>query len=282
MAKKKLSGKEAFEQYYSELYGDRWPILKDSFALESRYFEYKIDGYKSYFLDCASVIAAICLPLNNASKILDLCAAPGGKTLVLASRMEENAKLISNERSAERRNRLLDVISESLPDSINKRISVTPFDGSLACKKYDEAFDAILLDAPCSSERHVYASPKYLDLWTSSRIKNLSFTQWSLLSSAYLVLKDEGFLLYSTCAIAEDENDSVIKKLLKKYDSAKNVEIDFDKIYESFAENALFKNGIPHLQIEKTQFGYQILPDKNDGAGPIYFSLIRKKLILDN
>ena len=104
-----------------------------------------------------------------------------------------------------------------MPENINNNIQITGNDGSLICKKTDKKFDSILLDAPCSSERHVYNSPKHLEQWTASRVKNLSFTQWSLLSSAFLSLKEEGFILYSTCALAQEENDGVVKKLLKKY-----------------------------------------------------------------
>ena len=64
--KEKLFGAEGFEQYYGELYGERWQALKDSFAGEGSSVEYHVTGAeKSYFLDSASVLAALCLPLTN-------------------------------------------------------------------------------------------------------------------------------------------------------------------------------------------------------------------------
>ncbi|MGP1586738.1 MAG: RsmB/NOP family class I SAM-dependent RNA methyltransferase [Treponemataceae bacterium] len=269
----KKSGSHAFEEFYASLYGKRWDSLKESFTLENPCAEFKIENYKSYFLDYASVFVSCCLPLKNCKNILDLCAAPGGKTLVISSRMDQDAVLISNERSAQRRNRLISVVNESLPEKISQRINITGFDGSLVCKKFDQnKFDAILLDAPCSSERHVFSSQKHLEQWTAARVKNLSFAQWSLLSSGFLVLKQEGFLLYSTCAVCSDENDNIIKKLLKKYENASTVLLDFDFVKTCIPD---FFN-IPQLNIEKTEFGYQIFPDKNKGAGPMYFSLIKK------
>ena len=280
MAKNKLSGKESFEQYYSSLYGKRWDDLKESFSLEPLYATFKFDNCEPYYLDSASVFASSCLPLENSSNILDMCAAPGGKSLILASRMTDDSSLVCNERSAERRNRLSTVIKESLPEEINSRIQITGNDGALICKKTDKKFDSILLDAPCSSERHVYNSPKHLEQWTASRVKNLSFTQWSLLSSAFLSLNDSGYILYSTCALAKDENDGVIQKLIKKYSKSQEdfkievCKIDFSYIYKNLPNQVQ----IPELIIEPTEFGYQILPDKNRGAGPIYFSLIHKSI----
>ena len=279
MAKNKLNGKDAFEQYYFSLYGERWTSLKESFATEPLYATFQYKDLKPYYLDSASVFASNCLPLKENSEILDMCAAPGGKSLILASKMDKNTNLVCNERSADRRNRLCTVLKESLPENINNNIQITGNDGSLICKKTDKKFDSILLDAPCSSERHVYNSPKHLEQWTASRVKNLSFTQWSLLSSAFLSLKEEGFILYSTCALAQEENDGVVKKLLKKYAKSdfEEYKISIEQInFEDCIKNLPPCVKIPELIIEKTEFGYQILPDKNRGAGPIYFSLIKK------
>ena len=79
--KKKLQGASGFDEYYSSIYGERWSSLKESFSKESQSVEWKVLGsQKSYFLDSASVFTALCLPLKDAENILDLCAAPGGKT----------------------------------------------------------------------------------------------------------------------------------------------------------------------------------------------------------
>ena len=90
---KKPSGREAFEEYYSSLLVERWQKIKEAFVKENTPVEYHIPGAeKSYFLDSASVLAALCLPLDESENILDLCAAPGGKTLVIASRMSSDAQ----------------------------------------------------------------------------------------------------------------------------------------------------------------------------------------------
>ena len=266
---KKLTGSEGFEAYYSNLFGERWQSIKESFSLEPDYAEWKAGGEKPYFLDSGSVRAAVSLPLENAVDILDLCAAPGGKTLVLASNMPKNANLLSNERSPERKNRLTNTVHDCLPQEIQERVTVICKDGAQMCLKNEEKFDAILLDAPCSSERHVLADPKYLSEWSPSRIKTLSMAQWALLSSAWRMLRPNGFLLYSTCALSPDENDNVISKLLKKFDNAKLCEPKISLDYKNFTASVL-------PEYEKTEFGAHVLPDKAGGAGPLYFCLLKK------
>ena len=269
-------GSQGFEQFYSSLYGQRWQALKQAFAAPADSIEYKVPGsQKSYFLDSASILAALCLPLNNATDILDLCAAPGGKTLVLASRMSKTSHLSSNERSPQRKHRLATVVEECLPPEIAERITVSCSDGSTWCTRQTECFDSILLDAPCSSERHVIADPKYLSQWSPSRIKTVTTEQWALLSSAYRLLRRGGYLLYSTCALAPQENDQMMERLVKKFNKEGGANFTFENPNPEL-------NQISHCAcltlpaFEKTQYGYQILPDTSNGAGPIYFSLIKK------
>ncbi len=263
-----LRGPIGFDAYYQNIFSARWDSLKESFPHEPSYTNWNPYARDSYFLDSASVLAAYALPLDNASNILDMCAAPGGKSLVLSHRMHSDAALLCNERSASRRNRLANVLDTHLPEDIRSRVKISSNDGALMCKKEHILFDAILLDAPCSSERHVFLDQKYLEQWSSARIKNLSIAQWSLLSSAYRMLKSGGFLLYSTCALSSLENDGVISKLLKKFETAKIQCIDF---------NAIQGECIYSLpEAEKTEHGHHVLPDNQNGAGPLYFCLIQK------
>ena len=275
--KEKLFGAEGFEKYYGNLYGDRWYSIKDSFAGEGSAVEYHVTGaQQSYFLDSASVLAALCLPLENAENLLDLCAAPGGKTLVLASRMPDDAKLSSNERSPERKHRLATVVQTCLPAEISERVITSCSDGATWCTRQSECFDHILLDAPCSSERHVIADPKYLNTWSPSRIRTVTTEQWALLSSAYRLLSPQGILLYSTCALCPEENDGMIERLYKKF----NKDGSAFTLLESEPDLNQVSAFAPSLTLpgfEKTQYGYMIMPDRQNGAGPIYFSIIRKE-----
>lgn len=272
---KKLSGASGFEEYYSSLFGKRWESLKKALGEEVRYAEWKA-GKASYFLDSGSVRAASSLPLSGAKRILDMCAAPGGKTLILASLMDSDAELFSNERSFERYKRLSRVLDEHLTDDVRSRVHISCSDGAILCKKEKEPFDAILLDAPCSSERHVLGDEKYLNDWSPSRIKTLSAAQWALLSSAFRLLREGGFLVYSTCALNKSENDDVVSRVFKKFDNAELV--DFEPL-EALQEKISPFCDAKLPEAEKTEKGFHVMPDLHEGAGPLYFSLIRKKSV---
>ncbi len=267
---KKNSGAPAFEEYYSKLFGDRWAVLKKSLYGEADKVEYNAGGQESYFLDSASVRAACSLPLKNAETILDMCAAPGGKTIVLASSMEQSATLLSNERSADRKTRLLHSVQNCLSEAVQKNVTVICKDGATLCLSKNNQFDRILLDAPCSSERHVLLDENYLKDWTPSRIRTLSMAQWALLSSAWRMLKSGGYMVYSTCALNPEENDNQIKKLLKKFDDVEVCDGEIQFSVEKFCKVKLPEG-------EKTEYGRHVLPDTASGAGPLYFSLLHKK-----
>ena len=166
---KKLSGKEGFEIYYDGLFGKRWNDLRNSLLEPVRQYEYTGGLLKPYFLDCGSVAAGFSLPgfpeeeEEKGGLILEMCAAPGGKSLVLSRMLiNDNFKMIANEKSGERKARLCRVLDEHLPSHVRNRITVTGKDAALWCRNERNAFDRILIDAPCSSERHVISSPYHL------------------------------------------------------------------------------------------------------------------------
>lgn len=243
-----------FEAYYASIFGGRWETLRAVLLETNLAVPYGQGLEEPYFLDQASVLAAQALRLPEEGEILDACAAPGGKSLVIASRMENSVRLLSNELSSDRRRRLVDVLNRHLPPDRRQRVTVSGFDAAALARREAERgrFRAILLDAPCSSERHVMADPAALAQWTRNRPRSLSQRQWALLSGAFLLLTSGGSLVYSTCALTPEENDGVVRRLIKKYGG----QVRLDK--PDFAEG------------EETEFGRHILPDTSGGMGPLY------------
>jgi 16S rRNA (cytosine1407-C5)-methyltransferase len=253
---------ETFDDYYRSRYGSRWEALKKSLLEKPAPVPYCDGLVKPYLLDQASVLAAQSLRLTDEGLFLDACAAPGGKSLVIASRMGKGGRLLSNELSAERRRRLVKVLDDHLDPEKRKQVTVSGFDAGREAGRESERgrFDAVLLDAPCSSERHVLSDPRALAQWTPARPKSLARRQWALLSAAFLLLRPGGSLVYATCALAEEENDAVAARLFAKYGQAVQ------------SDPPDFPDG------EKTRFGRIILPDLSNGKGPLYIARFYRTL----
>ena len=249
---------EDFDTYYRSIWKERWDALKASFAGESDYCTLSEGLLKPYFLDRASVYPAQALDVQPGDCVLDLCAAPGGKTLILALAKGETGTLVANDKSADRRARLKAVVTEHLPAAIANTVRITGFDAATWGLYQQAMYDRVLLDAPCSSERHVLSSPYYLAQWTPARTKQLAIRQFAMLAAALDAAKAGGRVVYSTCSISPLENDGVIEKLFKKRKDL------FDII-----------EAAPGIG-EKTKYGIQILPDTT-GAGPIYYCCLEKR-----
>lgn len=260
--KTERGGAEAFREHYSALFGTRWSALEAALAAEPDSVAFVAGpGREPYYLDSASIFAASCLALPEEGSALDACAAPGGKSLVLASRLGPRARLVANELSADRGRRLRAVLDRHLPPETRARVEVTRRDAAAMCRSFESAFDAILLDAPCSSERHVLADEAALAAWSPARIRGLAVRQWALLSSALIMLKPGGCLVYSTCALSPEENDRVVARALARYGASITFEAPR---YEGPGE------------AEATEYGLKIMPDRAGGAGPMYVSHMKK------
>ncbi|MEI8093972.1 MAG: SAM-dependent methyltransferase [Spirochaetales bacterium] len=249
MSKKRplKSGAEAFEAHFAQLFGDRWPSLRLALAQPSEP-QALVDGLlQAYYLDAASVRAAKALGVQPGDKVLDLCAAPGGKTLVLAQALAGTGSLTSNDLSSDRRARLHRVVDEHLPPAWRNNLRITGRDATRWGLYEQNCYDRILLDAPCSSERHVVQSPKHLELWTLHRTKSLAQQGLALLCAALEALKPDGVLVYSTCSISPTENEEVLDRFEGK-------------------RKGLWK--LEELSMES--------PDTHDGAGPLFWARLRK------
>ena len=268
---------QAFQEYFQSVYGKRWPdlwaaLLNSELQSPRRSLYSKSavewngqgqiprdqEGLLSYYvMDPASQIAARALEVQEGDVVLDMCAAPGGKSLILAEARPQ--QLILNELSAPRRERLKKVLQQYIPRDQREHIRMTGKDGGLFAKTHAGLFNRILLDAPCSGERHLAHHPTDLANWSEKGSQKLARRQYALLTAALIAAKPEGHILYSTCSISPHENDGVIQELLVR----KGERFDIESLPQSLTPQA-----------EKTKFGYIYLPDKTFG-GPIYFCRLR-------
>ena len=262
--KEKIPGSQRFEEYYSSLYGDRWPSLRAALLCETNPVSLSDELLEPYYMDKASILAASILPISENNTVLDMCAAPGGKTLSIALRLRGTGSLVANDRSAPRRNRLINVLDSCLPPEMRSVIKVTGHDSTTWSLHETGKYDRILLDAPCSSERHVLNDQSALAIWSPNRPKQLAIQQFAMLAAALDAAADGGYILYSTCSICNQENELVIEKLCRRR-AGLFEEIDMPASHPELAEKS-----------EALSHGRIVLPDTQNGAGPLYFCLLRK------
>ncbi len=171
-------------------------------------------GGRLYIQNLSSMIAPVLLAPRPEETVLDLAAAPGGKTLILAGMMQNTGWLSAVEPSRERFFRLCDNLKQQ--GVTNAHTYMT--DGRSVGKKCPEMFDRILLDAPCSSEaRFKTYDEKSTSFWSVHKVKETSKLQRRLLLSAFDALKPGGKLLYSTCSFSPEENESPLQHLLERH-----------------------------------------------------------------
>lgn len=166
-----------------------------------------------YIQNPASMLAVAALNPQPGEEILDLTAAPGGKTLMIADLMKNQGRIAAVEAVKTRFFKLknnLKTHGVTIADCYLK-------DGITIGKKVPNRFDKALLDAPCSSESRFHVgNPKSYQYWNEKKIKQMVKKQKKLILSAVQALKTNGVLVYCTCSFAPEENEAVIQYLLDK------------------------------------------------------------------
>jgi 16S rRNA (cytosine967-C5)-methyltransferase len=163
-----------------------------------------------YLQDEASQLVAEMLDMKAGERVLDLCAAPGGKTTLIADRAEDNGLIVAGDRSEVRMATViattnlheLKTIKPLLLDAGEK----LPFDAN--------AFDKVLIDAPCSGTGTLRRNPEIRWRLTEDEISAFAENQKRFLLNASEVVKPGGRLVYSTCSVERDENEEVIEEFL--------------------------------------------------------------------
>jgi len=166
-----------------------------------------------YIQNAASWLPVLALAPQPHEEILDMCAAPGGKTSHLAQMTNNQAIITANDNSRPRLHKL----QRNLERLGVANVTYALHDASrLAGRLPVESFDKILLDAPCSGEGMMTLDDKKaFESWSPAHIKRLQALQKRLIVQAWQLLKPGGTLVYSTCTMAPEENEAVVDYLLR-------------------------------------------------------------------
>lgn len=161
----------------------------------------------------AQIVGQVASP-QKGLKVLDLAAAPGGKSTHLLSYLENTGLLVSNEISSKRAK----ILVENVERFGARNVVVTNESAERLAKVFSAYFDMIVLDAPCSGEGMFRKDPAAIDYWDASYPAQCAQLQREILASAMDMLAPAGQLIYSTCTWSPEENEEIVSWLLENYD----------------------------------------------------------------
>lgn len=172
--------------------------------------DYRFENGAFYIQDAAAMMPVHMLGIEKDDIILDMCAAPGGKTIDAALKLNNSGMIIANDLSYERARTL----STNVERMGFANVIVTNNDLSKVYRNYPETFDKIILDAPCSGS-FMFRKNELSKLdWTMEKVLACQNEQKTLLEMAAYMLKEGGKIVYSTCSLSPEENEEVIKNFL--------------------------------------------------------------------
>ena len=189
------------------VYDNALNILNPKGIIDTKYFD---EGH-FYVQDLGSILVASFLNPRENSSLLDLCAAPGGKTTHLAELMNNTGEIIACDKSQGK----IKLIQENAKRLGVKNIETRVNDARVLNKDFIDRFDYVLVDAPCSGTGLYRKKPDIKWNKDLEDIKSLAEIQLEILDKAKDYVKDGGELLYSTCSLSKIENEDVVNKFLE-------------------------------------------------------------------
>ncbi|XP_018430692.1 PREDICTED: 5-methylcytosine rRNA methyltransferase NSUN4 [Nanorana parkeri] len=224
-----------------------------------------------YLMDAASLLPVLALNVQPDQRVLDLCAAPGGKTVALL--MHNCGFLAANDISISRTNRLRRVLHSYVPRHLRteERVQVTSWDGTEWAEH--GSYDRVLVDAPCTTDRHSLTEDEnniFTRLRTRER-QTLPALQTKLLLSGLRAVVPGGQVVYSTCSLSPLQNEFVVERALEL--AAAEYGIDAT-IAELRPLRQIFRKTFNFH--EECRIGELVTPHLTANFGPMYFCLLRR------
>lgn len=188
------------------------PFEKENIEMPGKLPFYHAGLY--YIQEPSAMYPAQMLDVKPGDKVLDLCAAPGGKSTKLGVKLNSEGLLVANDISQERVKALI----YNLELSGVRNVIVTNESPQNLAKKFAGYFDKILVDAPCSGEGMFRKDNEAVSSWGKFKSDVCVKMQREILEYAHIMLKPGGHILYSTCTFEPDEDENMIKEFMEKYE----------------------------------------------------------------
>lgn len=231
------------------------------------------NGYFDYYLlDASSILPVLALDVNPNNTVLDMCAAPGGKSVLISQFLSNQGSLVASEISNTRRANLSKVIKDYIPKISKSRdlVQVRNLTGFKFSECEPSTYDRVLVDTPCSSERHNLQTNFEYSIWSDVNSKANANLQKKLLVSALQTVAPGGIVVYSTCSMSLFENDAVIDEVLSI--CSQNEKIRVEVVDPKFTSQPL----ADMFNFRPTRYGILVLPSKTKNWGPLYFCKLRR------
>ncbi|XP_027761792.1 tRNA (cytosine(34)-C(5))-methyltransferase, mitochondrial [Empidonax traillii] len=220
-----------------------------------------------YLLNAASLLPVLALEVKDGEKVLDLCAAPGGKSVAILQ-CACPGRLHCNEFDDSRARWLEETIESFIPQPLINLITVSKLDGRHIGDLKPELYDKVLVDAPCSNDRSwLFSSDIHQATLRLVQRKELSSLQFQLLRSAAKALRPGGCLVYSTCTLSKAENSDVINLTLSSCSDL--VPVDISEMGRAVSQEFTFLAGLQQHEL-------LVLPERGRAWGPMYVAKLKK------
>uniref|UniRef100_A0A1A8HBF7 5-cytosine rRNA methyltransferase NSUN4 n=2 Tax=Nothobranchius korthausae TaxID=1143690 RepID=A0A1A8HBF7_9TELE len=239
------------------------PARPDSFGLL---------GY--YLMDAASILPCLALDVQEGHTVLDLCAAPGGKTLALLQ-TQLIRYLCINDSSVSRTSRLRKVLHSYVPKQFltDENLRITSFDGTMWGEMERETFDRVLVDVPCTTDRHSLMEDDN-NIFSKSRTgerRRLPQLQLELLLAGIAAARPGGEIVYSTCTLSQNQNLSVVEQAVHFAQEKHGIQlqvVSLKPLVRKFRNTFHFA---PELHL-----GEMVVPHLAANFGPIYLCKLKR------
>lgn len=211
-----------------------------------------------YVQEPGAMAPAECIDIEPDWTILDMCAAPGGKSTQLKNKLGENGILVSNEIIPSR----CKILTGNVERLGLRNTVTTCMDTGKLAKTFPKTFDLIMVDAPCSGEGMFRKEEIAIDEWSTENVEKCAQRQEEILENAVIALKDGGYIIYATCTFSLEENEMTVDSFLEKHPEFEIVPVK-QCVADSTSDGIFFES----CKCKNIKYARRFYPHKSKGEG---------------
>lgn len=253
---------------------EKIPYVSNGFYLETE----KIGNHPfhhagmMYVQEPAAMAPAECIDIESDWKILDMCAAPGGKSTQLKNKLGKKGILVSNEIIPSR----CKILTGNIERLGFENVVTTCMDTSRLALTFPKTFDMVMVDAPCSGEGMFRKEENAVKEWNAENVKMCAARQKEILENAVITLKDGGYIVYATCTFSLEENEMVVDEFLQKHP-----EFEILPVKKAVCDATVDGIKFDGCKCENISFARRFYPHKTKGEGQFMAVLHNKNENVD-